>query len=310
MHVCILTENDEWDRAYAQALTEAGAKVSRLRLQDALVDFRVVPEADVYLNRYSPSARWRQRAAADACAVACLQHLELSGARVISGTSALALEQSKVAQHAACVQAGFRCPYIAACPRHMLEQAVRQWTPEGTQLIVKPDCGGSGRDVTRAVAGTQHDAEAAPDALHVVQEFVESADGTLTRMEFVKGQLLYALKVRIDPGSYDNCPSDACVGSNCPLQRDHTKFTVDTQFPATREDHAAISNAQTLAVMRGLDILAVEMIKDAKGRWWVVDCNCVNTNYNSAAEQAAGISGVRAVVDLVVHARGPLETGD
>ena len=62
--------------------------------------------------------------------------------------------------------------------------------------------------------------------------------------------------------------------------------------------------------MCGLDILAVEMIKDTMGRWWVVDCNCVNTNYNNAAEQKASVSGVRAVADMVIRGKGPLETGE
>lgn len=299
MQVCILTENEEWDSVYHDALVSAGAKVSKLRISDAVV-FDFVPDADVYFNRYSPSASWRGRADATVCAMAWLEHLELSGARVFSGTSALRLEQSKVAQHAACIRAGFRCPSIVACAGNSVANVVKTWSPAGERLVIKPDCGGSGRDVCEAVSGFDT-CELSDNQLFVVQKFIDSAQGTLTRMEFVNGKLLYALKVRVDAGSYDNCPSDACLRGNCPMQRDTTKFNVDKAFPSTREDHAAVGHAQTLIAMFHLDIVGIEMIKDLNGKWWVIDCNCVNTNYNRAAElKANSVSGVNAVVNALL----------
>ena len=255
----------------------------------------------------SPSARWRQHAAADACAVACLQHLELSGARVISGTSALALEQSKVAQHAACVQAGFRCPYIAACPRHMLEQAVRQWTPEEQSSLSSLTAGvRHGRHQGRGGHATRRRGRARRAARGAGVRGKRRR--TLTRWSSSRGSCSTRSRCASTRDHTTTAPPTPAWGATARC-RETAPSSPSTPSSRPRGRTTAISNAQ-LAVMRGLDILAVEMIKDTKGRWWVVDCNCVNTNYNSAAEQAAGISGVGAVVDLVVHGRGPLETGE
>ena len=54
---------------------------------------------------------------------------------------------------------------------------------------------------------------------------------------------------------------------------------------------------------RGLDIAGVEAIQDSDGRWWVIDINCVNTNYNRAIERscAPGASGVERVADMLAR---------
>ena len=64
---------------------------------------------------------------------------------------------------------------------------------------------------------------------------------------------------------------------------------------------------------RGLDIAGVEAIQDTDGRWWVIDINCVNTNYNRAIERscAPGASGVERVADMLARraARSPRTSG-
>ena len=316
MRVCVLYENEEWNLPYLRALEEAGCHVDARGLHELELDLSAVPDADVYINRFSPSAFWRASGQSQSVALALLAWLEARQKRVVSGLSAMRLEISKVVQYFHCQAAGLPCPPTHAATRAQLSSCVEQWPRAEAQLMIKPNCGGSGNGVHKVSAGepleaTVLEALDSPDGLFVVQEFVESAAPVLLRLEFVQGALLYALRVRTSSHDFNNCPSDTCVETNCPLRGASDKFSIDTSFPATEADHALVASVARFMAHNRVDIAGVEIISDPRGQWWVVDCNCVNTNYNAHAEKQAEMpqAGIRAMVRMVLE-QGPLATHD
>jgi hypothetical protein len=83
-------------------------------------------------------------------------------------------------------------------------------------LVVKPNVGGSGAGIVRFA--TREDLvqrldtlDFGPDGTALVQEYIESAEDAIVRVEVLDGQYLYAIRiVRQADAGFNLCPADIC----------------------------------------------------------------------------------------------------
>lgn len=289
--IYILHENEEWVLPLRAALDELNAPYEEWFLHEGAIDMSEAPPEGVFYNRMSASSHTRGHRFGPEYAASVLAWLEAHGRHVVNGLKAVQLEVSKVIQYAELQKKGIRVPrtIFAVGKQHILEEAKRF---EGRPFITKHNRGGKGlgvqlfRSVEALKAYLESDAFEDPiDGITLLQEYIESPQSEIIRLEFVGGEFVYALRVDTSEG-FELCPSDACqIGDqNCPTVRSKKhKFQVDLNFEAPQLE-------QYLAVLKDNDIgvAGIELIFDAEGNAYTYDIN-TNTNYNMAAESRAGL---------------------
>ena len=164
-------------------------------------------------------------------------------------------------------------------------------------MVIKPNCGGSGNHVRvfnsidsleDAIKNGNWDPNISIDGITLIQKMVEAP--FLYRLEFVGNEFLYAVKIRTQGGSFNRCPCEQKLeeesSSACTLV---PKFEIILDFPSNESEWMLIQALTRMLRANRVYIAGIEVIKDAKNRWWVIDCNCVNTNYNVTAEHKARV---------------------
>jgi len=293
----VIHENDAWVVPLRTALEARGAPYVEWFLDQGVLDLAVAPPEGVFYNRMSASSHSRGHRYAPEYTAAVLAWLESHGRRVVNGSRALTLELSKVAQYRALAGHGIATPRtLAAVGREAVVEAGRRLPPPfitkhnragkglGVRLFQNPD--GLAAHVGSAAF------EPSVDGITLVQEYI--AAPFITRMEFVGGRFLYA--VRVDTGAgFELCPADVCRVDDAP-----PPFTVVEGF-----DHPLIGPVERFLAANGIEIAGVEFLIDAHGRAFVYDVN-TNTNYNAEAEAAAGIPGrgMAAIAGFLCHELG------
>jgi glutathione synthase/RimK-type ligase-like ATP-grasp enzyme len=279
----VLHENDEWLPPFRAAFAAAGLVLGEWHLAEGSVDLTQSPPDAVYFSRMSASAHTRGHAHAPALAAAILGWLERHGRTVLNGSRALAFETSKAAQSNALAAAGIAVPAtVAAVGAAALVAAAERFAR--WPLIVKPNCGGKGLGIRRfedaaglaAFAADPAQVAESIDGIWLLQELFQTADGSITRAEFIDGRFHYAVRVATG-GSFELCPAEACDLDERP------RFAMTDDVPAD-----LIRRLEAFLAANGIAIAGVEFARLADGRALVYDIN-TNTNYNPAAEQAAGV---------------------
>jgi hypothetical protein len=82
------------------------------------------------------------------------------------------------------------------------------------------------------------------------------------------------------------------VGESLPAA-DAPRFQVIDRF-----NHPIVERYRDFLARNGIGIAGIEFITDASGELYTYDVN-TNTNYNSDAERAAGVSGMRAIASYL-----------
>lgn len=298
----VIHENPEWLPPFARAFEARGEAFVDFDLSDGAIDLAAEPPAGLYYNRMSASAHTRGHRYSPEYAAAVIAWLEAHDRPVINGSGAIALEVNKAAQLAKLTRAGVPVPRtVAALGDAKVAEAAGLWG--SGPVIVKPNRGGKGlgiqlfedaREVVeRAAAGTL---QGSIDGITLLQDYIATVDGSVTRAEFIGGTLFYA--VRIDTGgTFELCPADVCA----PEEAADTGGPVFTVVENAVEPDFQASIERFLAEA-GIDIAGVEFARDARGRPFVYDVN-TNTNYNPDAEAAAGVSAPQALVDTLIRER-------
>src|SRR5581483_8171697 len=140
------------------------------------------------------------------------------GARVLNGSRAFALELSKSTQ--AALMKKLNIPHPRTLAFNDVDAALAKWGNRWPALV-KPEQGGSGArmyllrsadELVRTLRDRPH--LWLPDNLLTLQEYfpVDAARG-IVRMEFLDGELLYAMRV-ISHGAFNLCPSEVCNPEN------------------------------------------------------------------------------------------------
>ena len=292
--IAILYEHPEWQKPLFQALERRGIRYAAVDLKQAAFSDADAPLAPLYFNQGSPSAYVRGNTRAVPYALAYMRALQVRGVRVLNGADAFALELSKTAQ--------------AALLRSLGVPAPRTWTFNDLAAIraraheirfpvlLKPEQGGSGARIVLIETLAQLEAllqnspeHWLPDNLLILQEYfpTDPAKG-IVRMEFLGGELLYAMRV-ISHGRFNLCPAPMCN----PEDRSTVEFYPYPEVPAQ-----AVAWGKRIVAAGKLDVAGVEYLETADGRLVFYDINA-NSNLRPSIGHAFGFDPFERVVDFL-----------
>jgi hypothetical protein len=298
--IYVLHENDAWVEPLRAAFADLALPYAEWFIDQGTLDLAATPPEGVFYNRMSASSHTRDHRYAAELTGGVLAWLERHGRRVINNGRALQLEISKIAQYAALARHGVRVPRtIAAVGGQHIVEAARAMSG---RFITKHNRAGKGLGVklfdnVEALARhVESDAfEPSVDGITLIQEYIEAPEPFITRVEFVGGEFLYAVRVDTSLG-FELCPADVCqVGDAfCPAGEtmpaaNAPRFRIVQGFA-----HPVVERYRRFLADNGIGIAGIEFIVDKRGDLYTYDVN-TNTNYNSDAEQEAGLYGMRAI---------------
>lgn len=301
----VLFEHPEWQRPLFDALRAKGISFTPFDLKKGVFDVDQVPPARLYFNQASPSAYVRGNTRAVPFALSLMRSLEIAGARVLNGSHAFALELSKSAQGTLLKKLGIAHPKSLAF--NDVEAACSAWTD--WPALVKPEQGGSGArmfllnsaDELRRLLRDQPDLWA-PDHLLLLQEKfdVDPAKG-IVRMEFLGGELLYAMRV-VSHGAFNLCPSEMCNpadGGNGHCEIPAQKPTKPVEFyPYKDVPREAVEAGKKIIEAGKLDVGGIEYLEANDGRLVFYDINA-NSNLRAPIAKEFGFDPFERVADYL-----------
>lgn len=267
----ILYEHPEWQKPLFAALERRKVRFETLDLKKAAFVAGEVP-ARLVFNQASPSAYVRGNARAVPLALAYLEALEGADVQVLNGARAFALELSKTTQAALIARCGLRTPRsLAFNDVDALASLLSRETSWRWPALLKPEQGGSGARIAKVssldelrdhVAKTRGIWE--PDGLLLLQEYFEHDPARgIVRMEFMDGELLYAMRV-VSHGRYNLCPSEVCN----PLDGEgHCEIpaaapTKPVEFYSFKDvPPAAVEEGKRIVAAAGIDIGGIEFLE-------------------------------------------------
>src|SRR5215467_12045572 len=297
--IYVIHENDTWVEPLRAAFDELELAFEEWFIAEGTLDLGSAPPEGVFYNRMSASSHTRDHRYAAELTGGVLAWLESHGRRVVNNSRALQLEVSKVAQYSALAEHGISTPRTIAAVGH--ESIVAAARKVGVPFITKHNRAGKGLGVKlfqSVKALEEHVGSAAfedsVDGITLIQEYIRAPEPFITRVEFVGGKYLYAVRVDTTLG-FELCPADVCqVGDAfCPVGE--TAAPAAPRFRIVRDfSHPIIERYRRFIADNGIGIAGIEFIVDGSGELYTYDVN-TNTNYNSAAEAEAGIYGMHAI---------------
>lgn len=299
--IYVIHENSAWVEPLRAAFREQGLPFEEWFLDEGALDLAAPPPDGVFYNRMSASSHTRGHRYAAEYTGCVLAWLESHGRRVVNSSRALQLEISKVAQYAALEAHGIRTPRtVAAVGRAGILDAARRFTGP---FITKHNRGGKGLGVrlfrSPDALGAYlegPDFEQPVDGVMLVQEYIQAPEPFITRVEFVGGEFLYAVRVDTSLG-FELCPADVCqVGDAlCPGDAPADPAEARPRFHILGAfGHPIVGRYARFLRANGVGIAGIEFVTDARGELYTYDVN-TNTNYNPEAEAEAGLYGMRAI---------------
>ena len=292
----IIHENEEWTKPLITALESRNIPYADWNMSSAVLDLSQPAPEGVFYNRMSASSHTRGNRFAPEMSIGVLAWLESQGRITFNGRSALNLEISKLVQYAALEKVELLVPQtIAVSAREDIIKAYQKLPFDA--VITKHNRAGKGLGVQllRSEAAAKEYIESpqfeeSVDGLTLVQQYIQPADGTITRVEFIGREFLYAVKVDASNG-FELCPADVCpLEAGFCATADNAKFPFDIipDFEKTQAGHELIPKMQAVMDNEGLDVAGFEFVTDGSGHHYCYDIN-TNTNYNSDAEARHGI---------------------
>src|SRR3954465_1418405 len=212
--VYVIHENDAWVVPLRKNFEARGIPFAEWHLDEGILDLRATPPPGIFYNRMSASSHTRDHRYAPELTGAVLAWLKGRGAIVVNGERALQLELSKVAQYESLRKFGIETPQtLAVVGMENVAEAARRL---GYPVILKHNRAGKGlgvRLLLSAAALDEHlasgDFEPPIDGITLVQRYLKAPEPFITRVEFVGGKFLYAVRVNTSQG-FELCPADAC----------------------------------------------------------------------------------------------------
>ena len=297
--VGVIFENDAWLKPLFEALTRSGIAHEGIDVRSHGFDLLAARKHTLYLNRVSPSSYMRGNAGAIAHAHALLATLEATGSMVVNGSRSFRMETSKVSQQLLMNGLGVLTPETHAIsnPAAIGDLIDQLHFP----LILKPDTGGSGA-LIRRIENREHllalidDPEVFPPGhLMLLQEIITSVDGTISRVEFVDGEFLLAMKVK-PQNTFNLCPAEGCPRN--PIEAGAVADATFEAWPDVPQD--AVAQAREILRAAQLDIGGVEWMDTADGRRVFIDINATSV-YREDMQKAVGVDGFQTVCDYLTR---------
>ena len=301
----VLFEHTEWQKPLFAALDRRALHYGKFDLKAGAFDPDRAPDARLYFNQASPSAYVRGNTRAVPLAFSLIRSLELGGARVLNGSHAFSLELSKSTQAALMRRLNIRHPRTLAF--NDVDSALLQWKGRWPALL-KPEQGGSGArmyllnspdELVRLLRDRPDLWQ--PDHLLTLQEYYQVAPSQgIVRMEFLGGELLYAMRV-ISHGAFNLCPSEVCnpLSGDSHCEVPEIKPLKPVEFhPYPGVPASAVDDGKRLMAAGQLDVGAIEYLEAADGRPVFYDINA-NSNLRAPIGQAFGFDPFERVVDFL-----------
>ncbi len=310
--IAILYENEAWMEPLFDALDATGASYERVFVNALSFDPAApTPEWSLAVNKVSPSSYLRGHSESLAFARQFLPFLEERGIPIVNGSDAFRLELSKAQQLLLLDRLGIRAPraHVTSDAARIVEAA----RGLGFPVIVKPNIGGSGALMRRfddldELAAAADGIDLGPDGTVLVQEYIESADGSIVRVEFLDGEYLYAIKITNDrEQDFNLCPADICQVpdpaefDNCVVDAPAKKVLKIERFDAPAE---MIDAVLRIAKEGKLDVGGVEYLVSARdGLPYVYDINALSNFVTDATTLVGFDPHARFARYLVERAR-------
>ena len=293
----ILYEHPEWFRPLfaeldRRRLPYEAIDAARLSFDPADAERRY----SVVVNRMSPSAWTRGNASAIFSTLHYLTQLEETDTPVLNGRAAFELELSKARQASLLASLGIPHPRtrVAAASADLVAAAEGLRFP----VLVKPNIGGSGAGIV-SYADAAALAAARPDpgldGTVLVQEQLPAAGDAIVRVEILDGELLYAIRILLLPGSFNLCPADYCDLPGVADGVSGRGLPIEAYEPPAE----VVEDAKRIAQAGGLDLGGVEYLVDARtGEATFYDVNALS-NFVADATSVVGFDPFVNLVDLI-----------
>jgi len=306
----VIHEHPEWQKPLFAALERRGISHAPYDVTHAAFSNEDLPRAPLYFNQASPSAYIRGNTRAVPLALAYMRTLERLGARVLNGADVFALELSKS------VQATLLRTLDIPTPRSITfnePSALRAYADQITwPAVLKPDQGGSGARI--AVVESLEEVEQIfrrdpsiwqPDNLFLLQQYMpHDPEQGIVRLEFVGGELLYAMRVKTH-GRFNLCPSPVCnpddgegvceIPALQPVDAPPVEF-----FPYPEVPREAVATATRIVQAAKLDVGGIEYLETPDGQRVFYDINA-NSNLRPSVAEAFGFDPFERVVGYLAR---------
>jgi glutathione synthase/RimK-type ligase-like ATP-grasp enzyme len=299
----ILYEHPLWFEPLFAELDRRGLPYERLRADELVYDpaARESPYSLV-VNRMSPSAWTRGHGHAIFHVRDYLAHLDELGVPTLNGLAAYELELSKARQVALFGRLGIPHPRTRAISH--ASQAVSAAEGLRFPVLVKPNVGGSGAGIrafgSRDELVAADDLELGLDGVGLVQEQLEADGGFVVRVEILDGELLYAIRILLLPGSFNLCPADYCELPGIADGVSGRGLPIEAFDPPSE----IVESAKRIVAAGGLDLGGVEYLVDARtGRATFYDVNALS-NFVANASDVVGFDPFVNLVDLIAARAG------
>jgi hypothetical protein len=295
----ILYEHPEWFKPLFAELERRAVPYEPLHAAELTFDpaERESPYALV-VNRMSPSAWTRGHARAIFHTLHYLEYLDQIGVPVLNGADAYHVELSKARQAALISGLGLRYPRTRVINDGALaHEAARAFQ---FPVLVKPNIGGSGAGI-RSFDTPEELADATLelglDGTALVQEQLPADGGFIVRIEIVDGRFLYAIRILLEPGSFNLCPADYCELPGIADGVSGRGLPIESYDPPAQ----LVTDAKRIVAAAGMDLGGVEYVVNARdGQPYFYDLNALS-NFVADAPTVIGFDPFVDLVDLIVE---------
>ncbi|SRR5712691_8624066 len=264
------------------------------------------PRYSLLVNRMSPSAWTRGHARAIFHSLHYLAYLDEIGVPVLNGYAAYQVELSKARQVALFARLGVPHPRTrviddpGAAPAAADELAY--------PVLVKPNIGGSGAGIRsfaerEELEAAASDLELGLDGTALVQEQLPAEGDQIVRVEILDGELLYAIRILLLPGSFNLCPADYCELPGVSDGVSGRGLPIEGYDPPVE----IVEDAKRIVAAAEMDVAGVEYLIDARtGRPTFYDLNALS-NFVADAPTVIGFDPFVKLVDLIAERAGLAE---
>ena len=303
----ILYEHPEWFKPLFAELDRQGVPYTHIDATSLVWDPSVTElPYSVVINRMSPSSWLRNDRSIIQSTAHFLAYLEDIGVPVINGSTAYAYEISKARQLRLLNKLDIAHPKARVI--NSASEAVIAAEGLTFPVIVKPNVGGSGAGILSfetteklAASASAGELEFGPDDTALVQEHLTARNDAIVRIEFLGGEFLYAIRLRLTPGTFNLCPADYC-------DLPGVSGTAEAGAPieAYKPPPEIIEDARRLLDATGADLGGVEyLINAATGEPTFYDINALS-NFVADAQSVIGFDPFIDLVEFIKDRAEPV----
>jgi len=305
----ILDEHPEWSARLIAELQHRRLPFEKIDHSNHTFDPRDwTPRYSVIVNRTSPSSHRRGHGSVLFYTEALLAHWEALDVPVINPVRAYRFEKSKALQIGLFERLGVNYPRTVVVNHR--DQVLKAGGELRFPILVKPNVGGSGALIERFDSPADLEARAAaldfgPDGAALVQEFIESRDGAIVRVEVLDDRYLYAIRIVRPASDFNLCPADICRLPEAPASADLGPCPVEAKpgLEVTRYDAPSdvVDQARALARAASIDVGGIEyLVGRDDGRVYFYDVNATS-NFVANAPAVLGFDPFPQFADYIVR---------